>query len=193
MRSVKLIAFLVLTIATSLAQASEVKVLGNESAPFCGKVEGKPPGMAVEILTAATREGTPNFSYDFSLPWARSQAQVHEQTSLAIIPLTRTPEREAHYRWIAELFPNRIHLVSVGRAAPLGTLEEAKDLEIGVLYGSTVMPILTKIGFTKLQTVENDDINVRKLAAGRLGRFAIRGQSSLYEDWQGSRTVTERA
>jgi polar amino acid transport system substrate-binding protein len=162
-----------LCVVATVAQASETKVLGNESMPFCGMVNGKPAGMAVEILNAATREGGPSFSFDFSAPWPRAQAQTHEQTNLAIIPFTRTPEREANYKWIAELFPYRVHLVTIGRTAPLQSVMEAKDLDVGVLNGSSAVPLITKLGFTKLQTVANDDINVRKISAGHLGAWVV--------------------
>jgi polar amino acid transport system substrate-binding protein len=173
MRIACFLGLVVLTAAASFAQAAEVKVVGNDSLPFCGLVDGKPGGMAVEILSAATHEGGPGFTFDFSAPWPRAQAEVHEQTTLAIIPFTRTPEREAHYKWIAELFPYRAHLVTIGRAGPLKSIEEAKDLDVGVLNGSSAVPILTQLGISKLQTVANDDINVRKFAAGRLGVWAV--------------------
>ncbi|HWK45180.1 MAG TPA: transporter substrate-binding domain-containing protein [Stellaceae bacterium] len=155
------------------AQASEIKVLGNESMPFCGLVDGKPAGMAVEILNAATREGGPSFSFDFSAPWAREMVQIHETTTLAIIPFTRTPEREALHKWIAELYPYKGHLVTVGRATPLKSIEEAKDLDVGVLNGSALQPVVTKLEFTKLQTVANDEINARKISAGRLEAWVV--------------------
>jgi len=162
-----------LCVVATVAQASEIKVVGNESLPFCGMVDGKPGGMAVEILTAATHEGGPSFSFDFSAPWPRAQAATHEQTNLAIIPFTRTPEREANYKWIAELFPYHVHLVTVGRTAPLQSIVEAKDLEVGVLNGSSAVPLITRLGFTKLQTVANDDINVRKISAGHLDAWVV--------------------
>jgi ABC-type amino acid transport substrate-binding protein len=164
---------LVLCLVTAMAQASEVKVLGAESMPFCGAVDGRPAGMAVEILNAATREGGPGFSFDFAIPWPRAQAQIHEQTHLAIIPFTRTDEREANYKWIVELFPSRFHLVTVGRAESLKNVDEARDLEVGVLNGSAVISTMTKLGFTKIQAVANDDINVRKISAGRLDAWVV--------------------
>lgn len=174
MRVIELFALAGLSLGpATMAQASEVKVLGNESLPFCGMEDGKPTGMAVEILNAATREGGPSFSFDFSVPWTRAQAQVHEQTGLAIIPFTRNAEREAHYKWIAELFPYKVHLVTIGRPAALKTIEEAKDLDVGVLNGSSALPLVTKYGFSKVQTVVNDDINVRKISAGHLGAWVV--------------------
>src|SRR4051794_34717540 len=85
------------------ATASEVTVLGNDSMPYCGLLNGKPAGMAVDILNTVTRNGGPTFKFDFSAPWSRSQVLVHEQPGTAIIPLTRTSEREPKYKWIAEL------------------------------------------------------------------------------------------
>jgi ABC-type amino acid transport substrate-binding protein len=141
--------------------------------PFCGAVDGKPAGMAVDILNAATREGGPVFTFDFATPWPRAQVRIHEQTTLAIIPFTRTAEREPNHKWIVELFPSSFHLVTVGRSSPLKSVEEAKDLEVGVLAGSAVISTMTNLGFTKIQAVANDDINVRKIGAGRLGAWVV--------------------
>ena len=173
MRFVNSCAALLLCLVATVARGSEVKVMGAESMPFCGAVDGKPAGMAVDILNAATREGGPVFSFDFATPWPRAQTQVHEQTNLAIIPFTRTAEREPNYKWIAELFPSRFHLVTVGRSSSLKSVEEAKDMEVGVLNGSAVISTMTKLGFTKIQAVANDDINVRKIGAGRLGAWVV--------------------
>src|SRR5690349_16228263 len=114
-----------LSLLTTIAQAADVKVLGNESMPYCGAVDGKPAGLAVEMLDAATREGAPRFEFDFSIPWTRAQLLVHERPTLAIIPFTRIPEREKNYKWIAELFSFTNRVVTVGRATPLKTIEEA--------------------------------------------------------------------
>ena len=173
MKIANFLAGMMLSLVATAGQASEVKVVGNESMPFCGMVDGKPAGMAVEILNAATKEGGPSFSFDFSAPWARSQVQIHEQTNLAIIPFTRTPEREAQHKWIAELYPYKGHLVTVGRPTPLKTIEEAKDLEVGMLNGSALQAVVAKLGFSKVQTVANDEVNARKISAGHLGAWVV--------------------
>jgi len=169
-----------LSLFTTIAQASDVKVLGNESMPYCGLVEGKPAGLAVDMLNAATREGAPRFEFDFTIPWTRAQLLVHEQPTLAIIPFTRTAEREKNYKWIADLFSFTNRVVTVGRATPLKTIEEAVDLETGILNGSAFVPIATELGFKKLRFVTTDLINAKKLAAGHLDAWIISQYQERY-------------
>jgi polar amino acid transport system substrate-binding protein len=151
--------------------------------PWNGVVAGKPVGLMVELLNEATRHGAPTFVFHLGLPWARAQAAVREPSPgpVAIIPLTRTPEREASYRWIAELSPNELRLVSVGRPAALGSLEEAKTLKVGVPHGNAAIEGLQKSGFTKLDTSAADALeNMKKLAAGRFDTIADAKMVFLY-------------
>jgi ABC-type amino acid transport substrate-binding protein len=169
----KILSTLAITLALSgTARALEVEVLANSSLPFWGLEDGKPAGIAVDILNAVTAEGGPSFKFDFSLPWVRSQEKVHTETGLAIL-FTRTAEREHNHKWIAELFDYNAQLVSVGRAAPFKTLDEAKALQIGIQRGSAFEPRALQAGFTHLEPVVSDDINAKKMVAGRLdGWFA---------------------
>jgi polar amino acid transport system substrate-binding protein len=160
--------------ALSLGAAGPVTitVLANESMPQSGLVQGKPAGMAVDILNAVTTQGGPAFRFDFSRPWARALREVHERPDLAIIPLSRAPEREADFRWIAELFENDGRLLSLKRAAPIRSLDEARDLHIGVLRGSVFEPWLRQHGFTHVEAQTDDAFNVRKLKAGHIDAWA---------------------
>jgi polar amino acid transport system substrate-binding protein len=154
------------------AQASEITVFANESMPQSGMVDGKATGMAVDILNAVTAEGGPTFKFDFSQPWARAQAAVHETAGSAIIPLTRTPEREPNYKWIANLFDNPNRLFSAGRPAPIKTLDEAKGMSVGVMRGSSVEQVLKQLGFTHIEVVANDELAAKMLAAEHIDAWA---------------------
>ncbi len=159
-------------LAGTAAEAAPIKVLGNESMPFDGMVDGKPAGMAVDILNAVTADGGPAFEFDLSLPWARAQAVVHEQPGTAIIPFTRTAEREPKYHWIAELFDYHCRLVTYGRPAPLRSIDEAKGLTITVPRGSPFIPMLTQLGMP-IEEGKDDTVNVHKLLAGHVGAWAV--------------------
>jgi polar amino acid transport system substrate-binding protein len=82
------------------AFATDVTVLGNESMPWNGIVDGKESGIMVDILNEATKNGAPKFIFKLGLPWVRAQQMVHEQNDqpTVIIPLTRTLEREKNYK-----------------------------------------------------------------------------------------------
>jgi len=150
----------------------EILVFANESMPQCGMVDHKPGGLAVEILNAITAEGGPSFKYDFSQPWARAQAAVHDNPGTLIIPLTRNAERERKYRWVARLFDNGAHLASMGRPAPIASIDEAKGLGVGIMRGSIFEDFLGKARFTNMQVVPKDELIAKMLVEGKVDAWA---------------------
>jgi len=156
-------------LACCISNATEVLVLGNESMPFCGIVDGKPSGMVVDILTEVTNHGGPSFKYKLGLPWKRAQQMLKKSgaSPTAIVPFTRTKEREKSHTWIAEIIPNVTRLSTHKKEKPL-TIEKAKQLNIGVILGSAIIPHLKELGFTKLEEVPTAIHNSRKLAVGRI-------------------------
>jgi polar amino acid transport system substrate-binding protein len=159
-------------LALPAAGPRTITVLANESMPQSGLVEGQPAGMAVDLLNAVTAQGGPAFRFDFSRPWIRALRDIHARPDLAIIPLTRAPEREADFRWIAELFENDGRLLSLQRAAPIRSMDEARDLRVGVLRGSVFEPWLRQHGFSHLEAETDDTFNARKLKAGHIDAWA---------------------
>jgi ABC-type amino acid transport substrate-binding protein len=150
----------------------EILVFANESMPQCGMVNHKPAGLAVEILNAVTAEGGPSFKYDFSQPWARAQASVHDTRGTLIIPLTRNAERESKYNWVARLFDNGAHLVSMGRPAPIKSMDEAKGLGVGIMRGSLFEEYLGKAHFTNMLAESNDESLAKMLVEGKVDAWA---------------------
>lgn len=106
-RYFNVIFLLKLVLISSISCANEVTVVGNESMPFNGlkfdesseTTPYKNSGMAFEILEEATKHGAPKFNYQLGLPWKRAQHLIHKANNkpIAIIPFTRTKEREQHY------------------------------------------------------------------------------------------------
>ncbi len=150
--------------------AFDVKVLGTEAMPLCGIVDGKPSGVAVDVLTASTKYGAPNFEFRLTLPWARALKMVHEASStpVAIIPLSRSPKREKIFKWITPLVPNQQRFATYGRKEPLKTIDEAKTLSIGLLRGHSAIPLLKQIGFTKIDNANSTESNAMKLRYNRI-------------------------
>jgi methyl-accepting chemotaxis protein len=164
-------------VATGLnAQVSrytqEILVFANESMPQCGMVDHKPAGLAVEILNAVTAEGGPSFKFDFSQPWARAQAAVHDNPGTLIIPLTRNSEREPNHKWVARLFDNGAHLVSLGRPAPIKSIDEAKGLGVGIMRGSIFEDYLGKSRFTNMVVAPKDELIANMLVQGKVDAWA---------------------
>jgi polar amino acid transport system substrate-binding protein len=155
-----------LILFSAMSSAAEITVLMPDMPPYASPGKDKPFGMAVEILNAATAAGGPSFKYEF-LPWTRAQMTIKQRPGTLIGPLTRTPEREPHYRWIAELFEYRIHFVSEQKAPP-ASLNEAKGMRLGYLHASGEEPLLLKLGFPILDGATDHQTNARKLHAGHI-------------------------
>jgi len=138
-------------------KASEVLVLGNESMPFCGLVDGKPAGLVVDLLEQVTKHGGPKFNYELGLPWKRAQLMVAQSghTPTVIVPITRTKSRENNYLWIQELLTHEIYIHTYDRPSPLRTIEEARKFPVNVILGSSIIPTLKTIGFKRLKERTN--------------------------------------
>jgi len=146
---------LAFTLVSSVIVASEILVYRHETMPWCGTVDGRDAGVTVEILEQITLHGGPSFTYQ-SVPWKRAQIMVQKHKGTAIIPLTRTPTREALYSWIVPLVPNQIRLTFYNKSKKNSalikslSLEHASELSVGVLRASSVIPTLEKIGFANI-------------------------------------------
>jgi len=157
--------------------ASEVLVYRNESMPWCGTVNGNDAGITIDILNEITKHGGPEFRFE-ELPWKRAQIYVTKNIGTAIIPLTRTEVRENIFMWIVELVQNQVRLTiarnqrnEVSTPSPF-TLANSKNLTIGIILGSAMIPTLKQLGFSKLEKVPTAHMNVKKLRYGRIDAMA---------------------
>jgi len=164
-----------LLLCTFSARAEIVEVYALEAMPYCGSEQGRPTGLAVEILQAASRHGAPEFRFRFDVPWLRAQEMIQRQGNglSAIIPFSRTAPRETQFRWLAELFLTQSHFYSYQRPRPLASMDEAKAVKIGVVRGHALINVLRNAGILRLDTGATDaGNNVRKLFYQRFDTIA---------------------
>jgi len=85
------------------------------------------------------------------LPWARAQKRVNQKQDLLITPLSRTPEREDQYTWIAAIMPmGRAFFSLEKRVTSFAEARQAYRL-VGVGLGSAQEEILRTQGFSQEQ------------------------------------------
>ncbi|WP_054061424.1 MULTISPECIES: substrate-binding periplasmic protein [Pseudomonas] len=86
-----------------------------------------------------------------ALPWARAQRHVSDKQDLLIAPLTRTPEREDRFTWIAPIMSMDRAFFSLDK--PVTSFDQARKTYrvIGVGLGSAQEEILRTQGFDKDQ------------------------------------------
>ncbi|PTS86520.1 amino acid ABC transporter substrate-binding protein [Pseudomonas sp. HMWF032] len=109
-------------------------------------------GMVGDVaLAAISRAGY--LSHIHVTPWLRAQQRVSRGQNMLIIPLSRTPEREALYTWIAPIAPLERAFFSLD--APVADFAEARKRyrRVAVGMGTAQMEILKDQGFTDEQIV----------------------------------------
>lgn len=108
------------------------------------------PATGHGIVGDATLKAAALAGVDVNLilqPWPRAQLSVRDGSNHLIIPLSRTPDREAHYTWIAPIMSMDRAFFSLG--APVASFEQARKAyrRIAVGMGSAQEQKLRDEGF----------------------------------------------
>jgi len=73
---------------------------------------------------------------------------VQAEPRIAIIPFTRTTERDAHYQWLIRLYQQQYVFITKTGSPPITSIDAARKVKrIAVLRGSTTMPIALNAHF----------------------------------------------
>jgi polar amino acid transport system substrate-binding protein len=160
--------------AQAQAQAQKTVVINaGNIAPLSYLDQGKASGLAVEILNASAKAGKHRFEFSVK-PWARAQldTQTSTATATAIVPMSRTAERESKYIWIAELFEQHLIVVTTGTTPAPTSMAEFKNLNVGVLRGGLPEAILKAAG-VKIDLANDELLNAKKLKLGRIDAWVV--------------------
>jgi polar amino acid transport system substrate-binding protein len=165
-------AMLGLGCAAPLAQSEPRLYLTTEQAPPYSVREGE---RVIGIGADTVREimGRANIDHTIELlPWKRAYAAALERSDACVFSTTRTPEREALFKWIGPI--GEADWVLMGRAdrkLHLDSLEDARNYRIGTYNGDARDQYLRARGF-KVDPAPNDLLNLRKLMADRIDLWA---------------------
>lgn len=154
-------------------------VLATEDYPpfnMPGDKPGEVRGIATEIVRQLLlRSARP---YQIKLyPWQRAINMAQTRPDTCVYSLSRTPEREAQYNWIGPLVQNNWVLFARetdATASVLSKIEDSKDKRIGSYQGDAIVPWLQSRGY-KVDVAPRDELNPRKLLAGRIDLWATGG------------------
>jgi len=104
------------------------------------------------------------------VPWQRGYEAVLNESNVALFPTTLTKERESRFYWVGPLFRLKwVFWARKGHGAKINSLEDARRVgSIGTYYKDARERFLLSRGFTNLKSANNNIVNYRKLAEGRL-------------------------
>ena len=107
------------------------------------------------------------------VPWKRAYAQALEYPNNGAFPTFRTPERETLFSWVGPLVENNwVLMARADSDIALETLADAGRYRIGGYLGDSLPAYLEAQGL-KVDYVNNDVLNVRKLARGRIDLWPV--------------------
>ncbi len=170
------LAMFVLWVAFAVGEAAaagpRLQVLTEEWPPMSYTLEGRPTGMAVEIVNEVLRRAGRDEVIEF-VPWSRGYKLVTEVPNVILFPMARSPERERLVTMIGPLFEVRTELYQRRGDHWSGRLQEAKTKGVvGAYRASYAEASARREGFRNLSLAASPDRSARMLLSGRVDLWA---------------------
>lgn len=184
---------LLLLVAASLAFASRpVRLTNGDWAPY---LKPDPPyGIVSRIVESAFAESDVSVLWGF-FPWSRSYVLARDGRWDGSAAWSCSPERFREFYFSDALLPfDYVFFYRRNRDFDWQTADDLKGLRIGLtqnyVYGDVIQQ-LKESGGAKLEVATSDEINFRKLLAGRIDVFpmdAIVGRELLARQFSPEQT-----
>ncbi|MFP5406770.1 MAG: substrate-binding periplasmic protein [Gammaproteobacteria bacterium] len=157
-----------LALSSASAAGAELRLLTAELPPYTFHVPpptvseyGEPTGVVYDVVREMARRVGHSGAIEF-LPWTRAQELARQGPRTGILSITRTPEREPHYTWVARILTDDLVLVG-GAGVDVSDLAKVKDRPVGVLRGSGAEQFLRERSFTRVEPASEEWINAQKM------------------------------
>jgi polar amino acid transport system substrate-binding protein len=136
LRSLFLLMLLVFALQARADTLAPYQIVSGDLPPFTTEAGPNAPGalgVLVQEMAKHLGEAPPIQFY----PWTRALSMVGAQPRTLILPLTRTPEREANYRWLVKLYRQQFVFIALRSATVnIDSMDTLRELRIAVLRGS---------------------------------------------------------
>ncbi len=159
-------ALLALASGAQAGATGKLRVVTAHLPPLVLEDSASRPGALMEMVREVCRrlKLTPETEF---VPWRRALFLATSMPATAIFPLTRLPDREAQFRWLAPLYEEQ-YLFLAPRHGSFDTtrVAEMKDRRIALLRGAAQGAILTELGYRNLVEAASIDEIHRFLLGG---------------------------
>jgi len=182
MKTTVLAALLFVACALARANAAPRLYLTTEtSAPYSMRDGDRVIGIGTDMVREIMSRSGIAYSIEL-LPWKRAYAAALERSDTCVYSTSRTPEREADFKWIGPIGEAEWVLMGrAGRRFHLRTLDDARAYRVGTYNGDARDQFLRARGFN-VDPAPNDLINPKKLMMNRIDLWAAsfrRGSGTL--------------
>lgn len=144
-----------------------------------GPTLNKSSGLLIEMLAAVARRESLSIRILPPVPWARAQVEAEEDPGGLLPHLSRTPAREAHWRWLAVMYTDKVYAYTMTGQPSYGSYEEigVKRPRVGAKLGSASESLLRGMG-VEVEVNPDLDRNFMKLLLGRLDVLLLQGMEA---------------
>lgn len=164
--------------APASASVAPIRITTSDLPPLSIATGPGSPGALHEIVAELLRRTRVPGHIEF-VPWQRAIYLTGNLSRTAIFPLTRSPERETRYRWLARLYHEHFLFMSIkGRRFDVTRPELDKERRIGVLRGSLMIKALRDSGYSNIVEAASVDESLRFLRRGIVD--AVFGDRAIY-------------
>lgn len=127
------------------------------------------PGIGIELVQRAATAANLAIIVQF-VPWVRATVEASRSETGLVLPLTRLPEREAGYTWIAPLYDLDLGFVALARRIDSLAAADGEKL-IGVWRGTSHETQLRQAGLINLAAIADDHTLLQLLLTDRISAW----------------------
>lgn len=160
----------------SLADKIDIPVLAASIPPYTNASGNEVGGIVADVFREMAKRAGHSGRIELTA-WNRAQQMVRnpqDGTPRFIIPLTRTPEREKLYQWVAPLLSDDALIVTLKGARPaITSRKQLAGIHVGALLGSPLEALLRSDGLGIVDAGADEETNARKLGSGHIGAWFV--------------------
>lgn len=148
--------------------AHALDLLTEDNAPFNYVENARVTGLSTDIVNEMGRRANVPLTIQVK-PWARAYQTASGTPDTCVYSTVRLPERESAFKWIGPISTNKWALFAKADfSKPIAKIEDAQNYRIGGVVMDAKSLYLKSIGFSNIDLVGEDNLNLPKLLAGRI-------------------------
>lgn len=168
---------LITTVFTQAGDLSKLNFVTESYPPYNFKDGSKLQGIAVDLLTAASKEAGDAISAKNIrvLPWPRAYKMATDGPNIVLFSTTRTEQREPLFQWVGPISATRVVLLSRKKDnIKINSAADIKKYTVGAIRDDIGEQLVKELGVTdkSIKKVPGADSLAKMLDKGRIQLWA---------------------
>lgn len=116
--------------------APPLRLVTSELPPMSMAGEPGQRGVLLDLVEAMLKRAELSAQVEL-YPWARAMLLAGEKPRTLILPLNRTPDREARFQWLVKLYAQHFVFLTLAGKPRVESAEQLRELRVSGLRGSS--------------------------------------------------------